>query len=125
RICASRTRGIRDGVELLLVLGQHARERFELRRALVECQSAKIRSPDAARVLEHRTSIDALRGCFRDDLARRRIAQHYRSAGPCSPLSRDEASNLHGMPPPPSRPPATSRRSPARAQGSTPATDTR
>ena len=81
----------REGVELVLALGQHLRELLQDHRALVEGQRAEALLPDGAGVLEGGAEVEALGADGGDEVAGGRVANR-------GGVRRAAASGVHHAP---------------------------
>ncbi len=87
-IAARRARRIGQAVEVLLVLGEHLRQRLQQSGALVERELAQSRSAHSARMVQHGGEIEPVRRCAEDDLSGRGIPQIRQIAAAALPLAR-------------------------------------
>jgi hypothetical protein len=88
--------GVRERVELILVVGQEARQSLDERGALVKSEAAQVGPPHLAGVRQHELRVEAVGGRVRDDLTRRGIAQCHPGARPGEPPAGNETLQLHG-----------------------------
>src|SRR3984885_16263811 len=90
-----RAGGVGQLVQLLLVLTEEARERLDECGPLVEGKRAQRRSPDLARIVQHRCLIQTLGAGAGDHRSGGRIAKRDPLATACLPAARAETLKLH------------------------------